>query len=175
MGGRIAEEIVFGQMTTGAGNDIEQRHRPRPRDGVRVGHEREARARCTSASARARSSSAATSATAARTTPSRPRSRSTPRSGASSPENYDRARKQVVVDNLDKLKLLAEALLEYETIDGEEIDTLFAGGRLDRKPSTWATTSSAAKVRREAPARRSAPRAPSIFAPPRPLPDPEKA
>ena len=40
--------------------------------------------------------------------------------------NYDRARK-VVMDNLDKLKLLAEALLEFETVDGAEIDTIFAG------------------------------------------------
>ena len=42
------------------------------------------------------------------------------------------------MDNLDKLKLLAEALLEFETVDGAEIDTIFAGGRLDRKPSSWA-------------------------------------
>src|SRR3954463_16438990 len=37
--------------------------------------------------------------------------------------NYERAKK-VVVDNVDKLKMLAEALLEYETVDGVEIDTL---------------------------------------------------
>ena len=43
LGGRIAEEIVFGQITTGAGNDIKQGDRDRARDGVRVGHEREAR------------------------------------------------------------------------------------------------------------------------------------
>ena len=38
------------------------------------------------------------------------------------------------MENLDKLKLLAEALLEYETIDGADIDTIFAGERLERKP-----------------------------------------
>ena len=43
LGGRIAEEIVFGEITTGAGNDIEQATEHRARDGVRVGHEREAR------------------------------------------------------------------------------------------------------------------------------------
>ena len=88
-------------------------------------------------------------------------------------DNYTRA-KQVVVDNLDKLKLLADALLEYETIDGAEIEILFTGGQLDRKPSTW--TSAGAKVppeKRPVPVDR--PSRPSIFAPPRPLPDPEKA
>jgi len=36
---------------------------------------------------------------------------------------------------MDKLNVLAEALLEYETIDGAEIDVLFAGGKLDRSPT----------------------------------------
>ena len=40
MGGRIAEERFLGHMTTGAGNDIEKRDRPRAQDGLRVGHER---------------------------------------------------------------------------------------------------------------------------------------
>jgi cell division protease FtsH len=82
--------------------------------------------------------------------------------------NYDRARK-IVVDNLDKLKVLAEALLEYETVDGAEIDAIFEGKRLDRKPSLSSASRSPATKPTEKPAR------PSIFAPPRPLPDPEKA
>ena len=81
---------------------------------------------------------------------------------------YDRARK-IVVDNLDKLKSLAEALLEYETVDGAEIDAIFEGKRLDRKPSLASAARAAAAKAAEKPAR------PSIFAPPRPLPDPEKA
>ena len=77
--------------------------------------------------------------------------------------NYERAKK-AVVDNVDKLKALAEALLEYETVDGAEIDQIFAGKRLNR---TLAPT---------APSRASEPKAaekarPSIFAPPRPVPD----
>jgi cell division protease FtsH len=84
--------------------------------------------------------------------------------------NYDRARK-IVVDNLDKLKALAEALLEYETVDGPEIDAIFEGRRLDRKPplSSASSRAAAAKAQADKAAR------PSIFAPPRPLPDPEKA
>jgi cell division protease FtsH len=87
--------------------------------------------------------------------------------------NYDRARK-AVMDNLDKLKLLAEALLEFETVDGVEIDTIFAGGRLDRKPSTWASTSTFPKAA-DKPKPAADKSRPSIFAPPRPMPDPEKA
>jgi cell division protease FtsH len=48
-------------------------------------------------------------------------------------ENYERA-KQIVLGNLDKLKLLAEALLERETLDAADIDILLAGGKLDRTP-----------------------------------------
>src|SRR4029453_16468664 len=82
--------------------------------------------------------------------------------------NYDRAHK-IVVDNLDKLKALAEALLEYETVDGAEIDAIFAGPRPEPSPPLSSTASRAAGAKgTEKPAR------PSIFAPPRPL-DPEKA
>jgi len=49
-------------------------------------------------------------------------------------ENYDRAKK-VVLSNLDKLKVLAEALLERETLDAADIDVLFAGGKIDNTPA----------------------------------------
>jgi cell division protease FtsH len=79
--------------------------------------------------------------------------------------NYDRA-KHVVMENLDKLKLLAEALLEYETVDGADIDTIFSGRRLERKPVPPLGERAAATPKAaEKPAR------PSIFAPPRPVPD----
>src|SRR5262247_2863371 len=74
--------------------------------------------------------------------------------------NYERAKK-VVVDNVDKLKALAEALLEYETVDGAEIDQIFAGEKLDRKLSSAAATTPAPKAAEKS--------RPSIFAPPRPV------
>jgi cell division protease FtsH len=77
--------------------------------------------------------------------------------------NYDRAKK-AVVDNVDKLKALAEALLEHETIDGAEIDQIFAGQKLERKLSTLPPSSTA-------PAKTAEKSRPSIFAPPRPVPD----
>jgi len=79
--------------------------------------------------------------------------------------NYERAKK-VVIENLDKLKALAEALLEFETIDGAEIVKIFAGQPLDRKPALPFPdrTPTAPKTSEKA-------SRPSIFAPPRPVPD----
>ena len=44
MGGRVAEELCFDEVSTGAQNDLERRDAGRPRDGRRVRHEREDRA-----------------------------------------------------------------------------------------------------------------------------------
>jgi len=71
---------------------------------------------------------------------------------------------------MDKLNVLAEALLEYETIDGAEIDVLFAGGKFGPVPT--ASPSVAGKDGGEQKQVRPGQR-PGLF--PRPLPDPEKA
>src|SRR5579884_2479971 len=47
-------------------------------------------------------------------------------------ENYERARK-IIMENLDKLKAIAEALLEHETLDTADIDRLLAGQSIERK------------------------------------------
>jgi cell division protease FtsH len=82
-------------------------------------------------------------------------------------ENYTRA-KQIVAANRDKLNVLAETLLEFETLDGAEIDILFAGGKLDRVP-----TGHAARANKSEPQAGASDQRPGIF--PRPLPNPEKA
>jgi len=41
-------------------------------------------------------------------------------------DNYDRAR-QILVDHMDQLHLLTKALLEHETLEGKEIDAAIAG------------------------------------------------
>ncbi|MDP1975828.1 MAG: ATP-dependent zinc metalloprotease FtsH [Alphaproteobacteria bacterium] len=46
---------------------------------------------------------------------------------------YKRA-KQILTDNIDKLHLLAQSLLEYETLSGEEIDALLRGEKIVRTP-----------------------------------------
>ncbi len=170
MGGRVAEELIFDQITTGASNDIQQAtdmarkmvcdwgmseklgplHFGKPQGEVFLGRD-------------FNDSSKDYSEQTAMEIDSEVRRIVT--------ENYDRARK-IVVDNLDKLKALAEALLEYETVDGAEIDTIFAGKRLERKPPLTSPTSRAAAAKAAAADKAARP---SIFAPPRPLPDPEKA
>lgn len=46
---------------------------------------------------------------------------------------YTRA-KQILLDNRDKLELIAEKLLEVETLDAEEIKSLFDTGKMPKKP-----------------------------------------
>jgi cell division protease FtsH len=169
MGGRVAEELIFHQLTTGASNDIQVAtdlakkmvcdwgmseklgplHFGKREAEVFLGRDfGDAGKEYSEQTAVEIDSEIRTIVTA----------------------NYDRARK-AVMENLDKLKVLAEALLEYETIDGAEIDVLFAGGHLNRTVDvTRATAGQSAVAARAAAAAEKAPR-PSIFAPPRPAPD----
>lgn len=49
--------------------------------------------------------------------------------------NYERAN-QILVDNMDKLHVMAEALIKYETIDSDQINDIMEG-RQPRPPSDW--------------------------------------
>jgi len=44
--------------------------------------------------------------------------------------------KQILADNRDKLDVMAEALMKYETIDAAQIDDIMAG-RIPREPRDW--------------------------------------
>jgi cell division protease FtsH len=166
MGGRLAEEIIFGQLTTGAANDIQQAtdmarrmvcdwgmseklgplHFGKREGEVFLGRDFGDNTKDYSEQTAIEIDAEIRNVVQA---------------------NYERAKK-AILDNLDKLKALAEALLEYETVDGAEIDIIFAGGRLDRKPSLSSPSIRAAAAKpAEKPARG------GLF--PRPLPDPEKA
>jgi cell division protease FtsH len=130
LGGRIAEEIVFGQLTTGAGNDIEKatelarkmvcewgmsekmgpltfgHKEEQPFLGRDMGHHQnysEDTARAIDAEVK-----------------------------RIVMEGYDRANK-ALRGNVEQLKRIAEALLEYETIDGEDIDVIIGGGSITRR------------------------------------------
>ena len=50
-------------------------------------------------------------------------------------QGYDRA-KQVLTDHADELEALAQALLEYETLSGDEIKIVLDGGEIDRGTPT---------------------------------------
>jgi cell division protease FtsH len=53
--------------------------------------------------------------------------------------NFDRA-KQILQDNFDKLHLMADALIKYETIDASQISDIMAG-REPKPPEDWHDTS----------------------------------
>ena len=52
--------------------------------------------------------------------------------------NYDRA-KNLLNENIDKLKMMADALMKYETIDATQIDAIMEG-REPGPPSDWTDT-----------------------------------
>jgi cell division protease FtsH len=127
LGGRAAEELIFGQITTGSARDIE------------VATSLARQMTCEWGMSRAIGPLALSG--------SRPGWRGT-RLGRYAHaeqmaieidaevrrlvhENHERAR-QIVRENLDKLHLIAQALLELETIDGVEVDLLLAGGKIAR-------------------------------------------
>jgi len=49
--------------------------------------------------------------------------------------NYQRSNK-ILVDNMDKLHVMADALIKYETIDADQIDDIMEG-RVPRPPKDW--------------------------------------
>jgi cell division protease FtsH len=168
MGGRVAEELIFHQLTTGASNDIQVAtdlarkmvcewgmsdklgplHFGKREAEVFLGRDfGDAGKEYSEQTAIEIDSEVRTIVTA----------------------NYDRAKK-IVMENLDKLKALAEALLEYETVDGADIDVIFAGNRLERKPAVPAAAAAHAAARAAQKDKEKAER-PSIFAPPRPVSD----
>ena len=51
--------------------------------------------------------------------------------------NYHRA-EQLLKDNLDKLHMMAHALIKYETIDSDQIDSIMSGKEPD-PPKDWDT------------------------------------
>ena len=58
------------------------------------------------------------------------------RSAASSTSNTHIARK-LIEDNQDKMHSMAKALLEWETIDAEQVEDIMDGRRAPRPPKDW--------------------------------------
>jgi cell division protease FtsH len=141
MGGRVAEEIVFGQKTTGAGNDIE-RATELARSMVTEWGMSDAFGPLNFSAGKQEvflgrdfSSSDRHSEDTAQRIDAEIRHIVT--------QQYERAT-DILTAHRKELEQIAEALLEYETLDGDDIDTLLRGGKLDRPASA------AAKKRHEA-------------------------
>lgn len=127
LGGRVAEELVFNDVTTGSGNDIE-RATDLARKMVCVWGMSEKLGPLTYGKkeeqiflgreiAQHRDFSEATAVQIDKEV------------RRIINENYERVR-TLLSDNMDKLKLLAETLLERESLDTDEIDALVNGGTI---------------------------------------------
>ena len=131
LGGRIAEELVFGQITTGAGNDIEkatdlarkmvcewgmsEKMGPltfgKKEEQIFLGREFAQHQDYSEETARAIDAEVKRIVT----------------------DGYKVAH-QALSGHVDDLKKIAEALLEHETIDGDDIDLVLGGGTIQRRP-----------------------------------------
>ena len=77
-------------------------------------------------------------------------------------EAYARA-KQLIDDNRDKLELIAKALLEFETLDGQQVEDLIRTGKMSNPPPPAALTATPPT---------GAPAGTPVPEPPRPTPPP---
>ncbi|MFO1518902.1 MAG: ATP-dependent zinc metalloprotease FtsH [bacterium] len=127
MGGRCAEEIFFGHQTTGAGNDIEKatdlsrkmicEWGMSEKLGPLAFGKKEEQIFLGREIAQHRDYSEQTAIEIDREVKQLV------------VKNYERAKK-ILTDNREKLQFLAEALLEYETLDGDQIDRVIRGEKL---------------------------------------------
>src|SRR3954471_5941913 len=141
MGGRVAEEIVFGQKTTGAGNDIERATELARSMVTEWGMSDEFGPLNFSPGkqevflGRDFSSGSTLSEDTAKRIDAEIRRIVT--------QQYERATK-ILTEHRTELETVSEALLEFETIDGGDIDVLLRGEKIDRP------ISAAAKKRQDA-------------------------
>src|SRR5512133_2461939 len=145
MGGRLAEEITFGQKTTGAGNDIEvatnlarsmvcewgmsEKMGPlafgKKEGEVFLGREMGTVQTYSEQTARDIDSEVRRIVT----------------------DQYERAKK-VLIENQAVLNRLADALIEYETLDASDIDIIMSGGALSRPPPPKPLAAAAAEKKK---------------------------
>jgi cell division protease FtsH len=130
MGGRCAEEIVFNQRTTGAGNDIEQATDLARKMVTEWGMSEEigplnfSRGQNEVFLGRDFAQHDAYSEETARKIDGEIRRICT--------DQHKKAR-ELLAGNQEALERIAQALLEHETLTGAEIETLFPGGKIDRR------------------------------------------
>jgi cell division protease FtsH len=142
MGGRVAEEIVFAQKTTGAGNDIER--------ATELARSMVTEWGMSDEFGPLNFSSGKTEVFLGRDFSNGGDRHSEDTSQRIDAEirrivfqQYERAM-TILTEHRKELEQISEALLEYETLDGDDIDTLLRGGKIDRP------VAAAAKKRAEA-------------------------
>ncbi len=129
MGGRTAERLIFNDLTTGAGNDLEMATDLARRMVVewgmsdKVGPATLGKAEQELFLGRDIQQHKNISEETARTIDNEIRAII---------QVAERRATQIITEHMDKLHLLAQALLEHETIHGEDLPRLFSGKRLLR-------------------------------------------
>jgi len=167
MGGRVAEEIVFQQKTTGAGNDIERATELARSMVTEWGMSDEFGPLNFSSGKQEvflgrdfNQSNSHSEDTSQRIDAEIRRIVTT---------QYDRA-VAILTEHRKELELIAESLLEYETIDGDDIDTLLRGGKLERPIAAVARKQKEAE--KTAGEGDEARKRPNTILPPKPSPEP---
>jgi cell division protease FtsH len=147
LGGRIAEELVFGDISSGAASDIEHVTQVARAMVTRWGMSEKLGPLAFGARegevflGRDFATRPDYSEDTARVIDSEVR--------AIVVEVYDRA-KHLLQDNLETLKRVADVLMEYETIDGAELDIVINGGTIAReKPPPRVTAAPAREERKK--------------------------
>ena len=129
MGGRAAELLVFNHLTTGAANDIEQATNLARRMVCEFGMS-ERSGPLTFGKKEEMVFLGKEIATQQGLQRADRRGRSTQKCARSSRARYKQAL-QLLEDNIDKLHLLANTLLEREVLDGEEMNRVLRGEKLE--------------------------------------------
>jgi cell division protease FtsH len=134
MGGRVAEELIFGKenVTSGAASDIQQVSKIARAMVTQFGLPKSLATSTTPTS----SSPTSAPTAAARTIPRKCRSASTPKVKELVDEGYETA-KRILTEKREDLERLAQGLLEYETLTGNEIQKVIAGEPLNRGDDDW--------------------------------------
>ena len=124
MGGRIAEEVFMNQMTTGASNDFEQATQLAQNMVARWGMSDELGPRVygDNQSEVFLGREMSTQRNVSPDTAEKVEKEVSRIIG----EEYDRAR-SIIEDNSDKLEVMAKALLEWETLDSNQVDEIMSG------------------------------------------------
>jgi cell division protease FtsH len=168
MGGRIAEELTYGQLTTGAGNDIKRATELAQRMVCEWGMSdklgpltfgrREEQVFLGRDITQQQDYSEQTAIEIDREV------------RRYVMDNYNRA-KALIQSKLDVLNGMADALMEYETLDAADIDVIMAGNKMTR-PNTNKPRSNQAPPSAAAPATVAVEEKPSLLGP---MPDPTPA
>jgi cell division protease FtsH len=164
LGGRVAEEVVFGEVTTGAQDDIKRATRLARAMVCELGMS--GKLGPIAYGENEESVFLGREMTSRREDYSEETAREIDQEVRSIIQSQHELARRIVTDNREKLDRLATALLERETLDAEEIDAALDGRELPRRQRVIIPTWSEKRGKEKADKKRS----PSLFGAPKPAP-----